>query len=457
MTRSLLALVLLAAGTAIAPAGQDTGKPVTRLFFQDWEARKLLWADVTVHGGDKLKLGKPQSIEGFKPLDAAKQTLVQMAASKHMLLCGVRDDDEGQHASGWILMQTGVKYHDHGDHGHWRYRDTPAVLAERLDKKQGNPAHLYLYDQVFYLANDKLNGYTRIDPAEWFKDKHGTVTHGKPTFIAGGGNHITLAVVAGKVGYSCWIDGGGPNKGKVDVTPIKGDTSKPAYSFTLPTGGIHGAITCQGKVFFAPSDGICWVTADPDLQLTGDKVKVHHVSLGLDGDKPRRTGAFVHHGPHVLLTTGKEANTSLVLLDARQEQPKPIEVKIPVKEGNRAITPKVVTTAKKKHYALIFHDHAKNEKATDQLTIVDLDPNGDGNCADATITKTLPVGNSSVVGHYGHHDAAVDADGNFAFFTNPGDGTISVLSLNALAIVATFKVGGSPSHIVAEGGAETVD
>ncbi len=114
--------------------------------------------------------------------------------------------------------------------------------------QQGNPAHLYQYGGQFFLANDKLNGYTRIDPKKYEKDKDGKLGKDAPRFLIGGGNHITLAVVDDKVGYSCWIDGNGPSKGRVDVTPITTkEKTEPAYSFTLPSGGIHDATACAGR------------------------------------------------------------------------------------------------------------------------------------------------------------------------------------------------------------------
>ena len=90
-----------------------------------------------------------------------------------------------------------------------------------------------------------------------------------------------------------------------------------------------------------------------------------------------------------------------------------------------------------------------------QLQIVALDPNDAGK--NAKVVKTLKVGKSAVEGHYGHHGVAFDADGRFAFFTNPGDGSISALSLKTLDVVATFPVGGTPTTLVARGGRETDD
>jgi hypothetical protein len=466
--RLAFAAVLIAGGTACNPSNADgpdekvpgekpkaakLPRPVARLFVQDHKTSSLRWADVRADEQENLSLDPPVAVDGFKPLDPARQKLVQMRESGGLVCVGVRDDADGAFGSGWLLVRSGVGYTDHGDHGHWAFGKKPSVADSRLDDRQGNPAHLYLYGGRFFLANDRLNGYTRIDPAGY--EGAGKDT---PRFLVGGGNHITLAVADDRVGYSAWIDGGGPNKGRVDVTPVaaKG-RSEPAYSFRLPTGGIHGAIANAGKVFFAPADGVCWVEADTALELKADQVKVHHVPLGKDGDTPRRTGAFVNYGRYVVFVTGKDAGGTLVLLNAGEAEPKPVAVPLGVKKGTRAVTPVVAVAADGTAYAFVFHDHAKGVDVEDALEVVALDPNGDGDCSDAKVVKTLAVGRSAVDGHYGHHDLAFDADRRFGFFTNPGDGTISVLSLKTLAVVATFGVGGTPTAVVACGGAETED
>jgi hypothetical protein len=434
------------------------GKPLTRLFFQDHSAAALKWADVLLDKDGRPTLGPIADIAGFPKLEPSRQKLVQMRESQGVLFVGVRDDDGGKFQSGWILATTGVSYLDHGDHGHWQYKRKPTVWDSRLDTEQGNPAHLYVYDGCFFLANDQLNGYTRIDPRKYIRGKDGKLAKDGPRFLVGGGNHITLAVVDDKVGYSCWIDGGGPNKGRVDVTPVTDSArSEPAYSFFLPTGGIHGAIANQGKVFFAPADGVCWTTADPELRLKPDQVKVHHIPLGKSGDRPLRTGAFVNHERYVVFVTGKEKDAALVLLDAAAPEPKPIRVPLNARQGAKPTTPRVAVTPAGKALAFVFHDHDRDDEGDDFLTVIDLDPNGDGDCADATIVKELKVGASAVEGHFGHHAIDFDAERRFGFFTNPGDGTISVLTLPKLEMVATFPVGGLPTALVAHGGRYTED
>jgi hypothetical protein len=469
MARSVRLPVLLLAGVLPAcdpagppgPAPEDAppkadakAVPLTRLVFQDHAARAVKWADVSVTESGELSLGPVSGVDGFPALDAGKQKLVQMGLVDGKLLVGVRDDEDGAFASGWVLVGTGVRYTDHGDHGHWSFRKKPFVIGSRIDKEQGNPAHLYVYGDKFYLANDHKNGYTRLDPADFPRvaNPHAG-TRGR--FLPGGGNHITLAVVGDAVGYGCWIDGGGPNKGRVDVTPLAG--SAVAYSFALPTGVIHGATACEGKVFFAPADGVCWVEADREAKLKPDQVKVRHVPLGVDGDKPLRTGAFATHGKYVLCVIGKEAGSKLALLDASSADPKPVFVPLTGQAKHKPVTPAAVTVGGKAPHALVFHDHDRKEQAADRLDVIALDPNGDGDFADARVAKSLAVGPSAVDGHSGHHAVAFDADGAFAFFTNPGDGTVAALDLKKLDVVATFKVGGMPTAVVAHGGRETED
>jgi hypothetical protein len=438
--------------------GQTAGRPLTRLLFQDQQTCSLKWADVRIDDQDQLSLGAVADVAGFKQLDPAAQKLVQMRECHGLVLVGVRDNAAGGYESGWVLLHTGVGYIDHGDHGHWTFTKKPAVWDSRLDTEQGNPAHVYVYNGRFFLAHDRRNGYSRIDPIAYTTSRGRKPGPDRPRFLAGGGNHITLAVVDDKVGYSCWIAGGGPNQGRVDVTPVTEQArTEPAYSFTLPSGGIHGAIANSGKVFFAPADGVCWVEADLEARLQPQQVQVHHLALGKDGDKPRRTGAFTNHGKYVLFVTGKEASSALVLLDATANDPQPITVALNVQKGTRALTPAVAVTPEGKAYAFVFHDHDKAVDVEDVLEVVDLDPNGDGDCTDGKVLKRLKVGKSAVEGHYGHHDVAFDADGRFGFFTNPGDGTISALSLRTLEVAATFAVGGMPTHVVARGGKETDD
>jgi hypothetical protein len=369
-----------------------------------------------------------------------------------ILMVGVRDHEDGKHQSGWIAIDTGVYEEPHGNHTHWKYTQDPAVRKSQLDTNQGNPAHLYVYDRQFYLANDKRNGFTRASPTD-LAQRSGPDT---VRFFPGGGNHITLAAVNSEVAYSSWIDGGGPNAGRVDVVGLRKSDPGIAYSFNLPTGVIHGATSNSGKVFLAPMDGICWVAADTSLSQSSDTIKVHHLALGKDAEsqKPLRTGAFENNRNWVLFSTGAADQSALCLVDAAVPNPEVVKVAIPVADGLRLTTPRSVLSLGKR-YAFLFQDRIEAESdVQEQLTIVELDPNRDRDYSDARVRMSLPIGASRIEGHFGHHAISFDAYGRYAIFTEPADGIICVMSLQDLKIAARFRVGGVPDSIVAVGAPE---
>jgi hypothetical protein len=456
MNRSfaLLAAFTLAALATLfltpeARAAEGSEKVVlTRLFFQDDAAKKIRWADL--YAGSPPTLGPVQDIVGFPAIDPETQSLVQMGSARGMLLVGVRDEEDGKKQSGWVLIDSGVGSEEHQGHAHSTYQQAPRVRAAQLDDQQGNPAHLYVYDQVFYLANDKLAGYTRLDPARIRPTDDKTAVVAKAEFIPGGGGHITLAAFQNSVGYSTWTDRAGDNQGRVDVTPF--NKRQIAYSLKLPSGGLHGATANSGKVFFAPVDGICWVAGDKTASQTADQVAIHHISLGKDAqtDKPIRTGSFTNLGKHVLFTTGSGASAALNVLDASAATPVPHKVELKLAEGARPVGPIVGMATGNWPMALVFHDHAESS-AEHHVSLVELDPNGDGSFADARIGKTLPTGPSKVDGHAGHHDGVFLADRRHAIFTNPGNGTLGVLRVRRMESAAEFNVGGVPSKIEAIG------
>ncbi len=437
-------------GTTTISVADDRGPRVARLLWQDRDKDVLMYGEV--HAGEKW-IVSASPVKGFPKLDVEKQDLVQMEHAGGHLLIGVRDNDDGKFQSGWITVDTGVREEPHGDHSHWKFVSAPSVKSSRLDTEQGNPAHLYLYNGNFYMANDKKNGFTQLDP----KDLAARPAEQCGSFFTGGGNHITMAAVDNKVCYSTWIDGGGPNMGRVDVVNLKKtDGDKLAYSFNLPTGVIHGATANSGRVFFAPADGVCWVDADTSLTKTAETVVVNHISLGKEegAEKSNRTGAFVNQRNWVLFTTGgPEGKSSLCMIDAKAAQPSVIKLPINVADGLSLTTPEVVLASGGKRYAFLFQDRKEGE-IQEQLTIVDLDPDGDRNFSDARIAKTIPVGASKVDGHHGHHSVSFDSEGRLACFTNPGDGTIWVMSLKDLTVRAKSIVGGTPTAICAMGAPE---
>lgn len=292
---------------------------LTRVFFQDDATKTLKWADVTSQ--NKISLSEASPIPGFPSLDKERNSLVQMETAGGLLLVGIRDDDNGKFQSGWVLIDTGVEEEEHGDHSHWVYLRNPEIRAFTLDKDQGNPAHLYCYDQIFYLANDKRNGFTSLDPSHISRISSSEQIRDRAVFTPGGGGHITLAVNSRKISYATWIDREGANKGRVDITSLLPERNRQIQnSIMLPHGGIHGAIACRGKVFFAPNDGICWIKSSPDSDITSATIQVNHISLGKEGEAPLRTGSFHSWNNFVGFVAGAGSSAFAGLIDASEDQ-----------------------------------------------------------------------------------------------------------------------------------------
>lgn len=443
--------VILPAGWLSAAEKSTNKHPearvIARLFWQDE-------ADATLQYGDLLKGEKwtltPSAIPNFPTIDRDSQSLVQMEAIGNVLLVGVRDAEEGEIESGWIALDSGAVEEEHGDHTHWRFHNPPKVLAKRLDDQQGNPAHLYQYDGAFYLANDQNDGFTRIRPAQLTANSDQAAT-----FFSGGGDHITLAAVEDQVAYSTWINREGDNAGRIDVVNLRDDqTGASNYSIHTPTGGLHGATANSGRVFFAPADGICWVDADCNLSKNEKTAEVHYLSLGKDGetDKPLRTGAFANAGHWTLFTSGSGAESFLGLIDATATEPTIQKLPIETAAGLRLTTPRILETPSGLRMAFLFQDrHDGDAEAEELLTVVNLDPDRNGDFSDAKLVKNLPVGRSKVVGHSGHHDICLLPGGRYACVSNPGDGTIWVLSLTKLEVLEKITVNGAPGRVVTVG------
>lgn len=432
--------------------GRGAPEKLIRFVWQDREDKSLNWGEL-VQSGRNLVLQKKGKVEGFPELDRERHELVQMERINNLLLVGVRDDDKGKFLSGWAAIDLRVDEIPHGDHSDYNYGPPPRVINKQLDDQQGNPAHLYVYDRNFYLANDALNGFTRLTPQQLTSSG----SENKGTFHRGGGGHITLAAVDNKVSYSTWIFSKEGEGGPVDVSDLsKTGEESLAYSFKTPTGGLHGAIANSGKIFLAPTDGVYWIDADVKLEKNADSVKINHLSLGEDEKtgRPHRTGAFTNHRNWVLFTTGKGESSRFCLVNASASEPQVVNLPIPVGDGLSLTTPEVVQTAQGKHYAFVFHNKQDGD-AEEKLTVIDLDPNRDRDFSDARIAKTLAVGASKVEGHYGHHTIAFDDDSRLGLVTNPGNGEIWLLSLRNLNFVARYRVGGMPTKIIAIGGEES--
>jgi len=444
--KSLLQLAAACLITTIATATANAeGRTVARLFWQDNH-------DATVNYGDLKKSAQgwtlqPEPIPDFPSLDTAEQMLVQMQTDAGIIVLGIHDHAAGTVGSGWIAIDSGAIEESHGDHSHVRLKHQPSVLHTRVDTDQGNPAHVYKYGKSFVLANDSNNGFTITSASRLRKAKSPETA---TLFHEGGHGHITLAAIEEKVVYATWIDRDGDDAGRVDVVGLGNNDGK-RYSIHCPTGGLHGATVNSGKVFLAPSDGICWVHADLDLDSAPESVEVNHLSLGKDADDaPLRTGAFANLDQLVLFTAGKGNDAQLCWIDASSDDPTVASLPIELADGETLTTPLAVNARGSKQLAIMFREN-KTSPADDCLLIVDLDPNADKDYSDATVAADLSIGGNLIEGHSGHHEAVVLPSRREVAISNPADGTLSLISLTEQRVLETFSVGGNPSRIVAIG------
>lgn len=419
------------------------GRTISRLVWQDDQTATVQCADLKKSPDGWSLAAIP--IDGLPSIDDAEQSLVQMQHHNGIVVVGVRDIDDGKIARGWFAIDSGVVEEPHGDHSHWYFKNQPTVVYSQIDQSQGNPAHIYRYDDQFVLANDKINGFTITSSKSILASK----TQGDAsTFYDGGNGHITLAVVPDKVAYATWIDRAGDDAGRIDVIGL-GDNHGRSYSIKSPTGGLHGAAICGDKAFFAPSDGICWVNVDGQAQATPEDVAVNHLSLGVDADdQPLRTGAFSQHENHLIFTAGKEASTKLCWIDADADQPAVESLGIETQDGESISTPVVFRSRYRQTLAMMFGQF-KDSPENDRLLIVDLDPNNDGQFSDAGLVETFNVGRNQMAGHAGYHSVEMLSDRRHAVLTNPGDATIWVVGLRDFTVAAKLDVEGTPTRIVA--------
>lgn len=414
---------------------------LTRLFWQDRSDGAVYGGDLSIQDNE-YQISKAK-VKNFPEISTADNDLVQMQVVRGCLVVAVRDNSDGQEKSGWIEIETGVEEEEHGDHSHWHYESEATVSSVTLDTEQGNPAHVYRYGNDIYIANDKINGFTRIQ-----RSGGGSST---AKFFRGGGGHITLAAVADRIAYSTWIDRAGDNSGRVDVIDLRGQSTEPRYSFNLPVGGIHGAGACGNRVYFAPASGVCWVNCDFDFVKDHDTIAIEHLSLDEDPDgTDYRTGAFESFEDHMLcIANSKSGSPALCVINATA--PKPVATRVPcdeIEEDLRLSTVKATKVVGNQCFAFAF---AEGKGLDEKLLVFELDPNGDRNFDDARLVNTIQVGASELQGHFGHHAITFLGDLKTAVVTNPGDGSLSIIDLVEQKVIQTIRIGGQPTHLVSYG------
>lgn len=442
-------LIFLFFGNAII--AQDRGPRVARILWQDQERNTLMWGEV--HGGSKW-IVSASPIPGFPAIDTISQNMVRMKQADGVLMVVMNSVADGDRLSGWVAVDTGVREEPHGDHSHWQFVAKPSVRGSRIDKNPGNRLQLSLYNERFYVTGGTRNGFTRFAPSELLSKSAAECG----SVYSGAAGYGPVAVVDDTVAYAVRTESPADHS-LIDVISLKASGEDvPVYSFTVPAGGIHAATTNSGRVFLAAADRICRVDADLKLSGTGDSIVVNQIDLGMDRAvvQPNQGTGFVNHRNYVLFSAEEPGRKfSLCLLDAKSASPSLVKVPVEVDDGLSLTSPEVVLASGGRRYAFLFHDRTdRDSSAQEKLTIVDLDPNGDRNLSDARIVRTIPVGRSGGGSTFGQRSVSFCSEGRIACFTNPGDGTIWVMTLRDLTVRARSIVRGVPTGIVTIGAPE---
>jgi len=443
-------LTQLQSGFAQSSNQEPAPRKIARLVWQDDASLSLRWADLERSNSDWSL--KPQEIPKAPKLDAERQKFSQMQRLGNSLIVGIRDDDQGQFSSGWLAVDSGVTLEEHGDHHHAHYDRPPTIAATQLDTHQGNPAHVYRIGKRVFMANDSKQGFTILAASS-----DGSARGFDTKFHTGGGSHITLASVDDRYCFATWPDRDGENAGRIDVVSIQPEPTsrllpktpqspKPVENFKTHSGGLHGATSNSNRVFFAPSDGVDWI--DASQFKPGESPVVEHIDLGKDPDsgKPFRTGAFENHSSYVLFAYGSGPDSKLGMVDARGKNVSLQAVSIDATDGLALETPVAFRAGNDKDYAWIVH-HRRGSESQEKLTSVELDPNGDGRFDDARIHKQLAIGASKIANHSGMHSIALLPDRRTACISMPGDGTLWIVSIYGMEVLAKLHVGGTPTKL----------
>lgn len=454
--RAAAVLTLLAALTL--PTYLEHSTPVeaaepsgvrTRVFFHDDATQTVKWLDML--GGNKPAFGSIYFINGFPKLDPARQRIVGLQAVQERLLIAVRDDDGGKFQSGWILVDTGVASDVHGDHFHWSYPRVPRVVAAVLDEHQANPIQIERIDQALYLRHEGRRGVTRIDPAAVRGGESSEALRKKAIFIEGGGADLRLAASKSAV-FLGWSEVDAEGAGRIDVETLGPAGSATArYSFNTPLAGLRAATTCQGRLVLAAADGLAWTSIAAKPTADGSPVAVQPLDLKF-ADAPWVDGEpLVAFGRYVGFVTGAGEQSRLQLWNAARPDQPTIGVVLPLADGRRPSGLQIAPSRQGGPLAFVTHASVDDGPVERRLSVVELDPNADGDWSDARRRHEFDVGKAAAPAA-GRPGIAFDADGRRAVLANSADGALLVYSLIDRQTLASFKIGGRPTSLVAVGG-----
>ncbi|MCA9048704.1 MAG: hypothetical protein KDA89_08245 [Planctomycetaceae bacterium] len=438
---------------------------MTRLFWQDAENQTLSYADLYTTNTWNLKRGW---VQGFPEAAAGGHRMGAMVQAKNVLMVPLQVAATGDGAAAavsWLTADSGAFEEPHGNHFHWRYTRTPSVTHLQAGGAMTGAVQTRVFDETFLVSGDVSNQIQSVGVSQVGQRTSGPVA----ASFAGGGAAPVIAAAGNSVAYAAWSDADGDHAGQVDVIHLKAGTrTAPVYSLRLPSGGIHQATVNSGKVFFATSSGLSFVSADLTAAQQPQSVEIGEVvDVQPAADGTVRVSAFDNQRNWVMYVKEGPDGSHFCLIDAASSHPREIRIALTTVAGLRPGAPRCVLSLGQR-FAFLFQesvtpagdgDAAKpaavsGAAVAEQLTVISLDPNGDRDFSDAVVKQSVPVGRSRIDGERGHHDICFDAYGRFAIFTNPGDGLLTVMSVRDLKQQAQFRVEGVPDRILAFGAPE---
>ena len=440
--QSFLSIALLI--STILPCATVDGqtqrkKTITRVFWQDLESGKLNYADLATT--DKWHINRGW-VQGFPETDTANQQLGPMQQIGKTLVVSINaGGDNGK--SKIVGIDSGVFEQPHGNHTHWVYSSLPQARTVQPIEGTAREA-MVINNQYYFGLNDQR--FVAADPNQLMQQGNTNALR----MLKAGGEKGCMAVTNNGVGFATWNEADGDHAGQVDVVNLY-NPNVPTSSFRIGSGGISAVTVNSGKAFFASDRGLSWASVNQPFNANQNTPAVNPVANSeQQGSKPSN---LINERNWVLYTANGE-QPALCMCNAASSQPVVLKLPIPVEQGLRLSAPKTKLSLGKRYaFAFLEREDAGSE-VQEQLVVVELDPNRDFDFSDARVAKQIPVDASKIDGDRGHHQICFDAFGRFAVFTNPGDGLLSVMTLNDLVVRVRFRVGGQPDRIVAVGAPE---
>jgi len=425
--RRLAMTTLAAAALMTTAAGQNVReKTIMRVFWQDAASQKLSYANLTASSRWNLRRGW---VGGFPQLEASTQSLGEMVAVDGQVFVSVTAADDTA-AGGWLCLDSGAFEEPHGNHTHWKYTRTPRVRQSELAVGRGQTAGLMQHNGTVVHA-DSTGACTLL-------------TTGQMKF---GGDRGLRQLTLPQPARFCLIEGqhlftAGEKSERIATASYDiSAATRPLNGSDFPGAQLTGIVYNSGRKFVAYDRGIQREISRANGRETTSldlQEMVHEMTSEQDW---------------VLFTCGVGEDTRLCLTRAADPGRGFVTLPVPGSDGTKPRSLSTKLSLGKRHAFVIQETATAGTPAKEQLVIIRLDPNKDGDFSDATIRQRIDLGMRPPA-PAGNSGLCFDAYGRYAVVSSPAAGVLTVISLSKMSVVARFQVGGAPGRIVGVGAAE---